>query len=55
MVSHDLAKFGGHRHCCSRSVMFLVVEKQDPTCFFLNLLLLFMSKGHGFKAHSILW
>ena len=28
MVSHLPAKFGGHRHCGSRDMMFLVVEEQ---------------------------
>ena len=32
MVSHHPATFGGHRHCGSGVIMYLVVEKQDSTC-----------------------
>ena len=48
MVSHHLAKFGGHRHCGSGD-MFLVAEEKksfDPP-------LPFVSKGHGLNAHGI--
>ena len=32
MVYHHLAKFGCHRYCSSRDIMFLVshMNKQDP-------------------------
>ena len=29
MVSHHPAKFGGHSHCGSGDIMFLVAEEQD--------------------------
>ena len=32
MVRHHPVKFGGHRHCGSGDIMFLVVEEQDSTC-----------------------
>ena len=32
MVSHHHATFGGHRHCGSGDIMFVVVEEQDSTC-----------------------
>ena len=47
MVSHHLAKFGGHRHCGSGDMMFLVVEEQGSTCPCFNIPLLIISKGHG--------
>ena len=31
MVSHHHATFGGHRHCGSGDIMFVVVEEQDST------------------------
>ena len=43
MVSHGSAKFGGHRHCGSGDLMFLVVEGQDSSCPRLNSRLLFIS------------
>ena len=30
MVSHHPVKFGGHRHCGSGDIMFLVVEGRIP-------------------------
>ena len=53
MVSHDSAKFGGHRHFGRRDVMFFVVQGQYSNWPCLYLLLLFISKGHGLKAHSL--
>ena len=53
MVSHHPAKFDGHRHCGSGDLMFLVVEEQDSTCLRFNPPLLFISKGHGLKAHGM--
>ena len=32
-ASYHPAKFGGHRHCGSGDITFLVVDKQDFTCF----------------------
>ena len=43
----------GHRHCGSGDTMISVVEDHNSTCCALNLLLLFISKGHGLKGHSI--
>ena len=54
MVSHHLAKFGGHRHCGSGDVMFLVVEGQDSTCPCLNLPLLFISKAYDMACSDTL-
>ena len=31
MVSHHHVTFGGHRHCGSGDIMFVVVEEQDST------------------------
>ena len=59
MVSHHLAKFGEHRHCGSGDIMLLVAEEENSRCsrFYPPLLfnppLLFISKGHGLKAHGI--
>ena len=36
MVNHHPTKFGGHRHCGSGEIMFLVVKGQDSTCPRLN-------------------
>ena len=36
MITHQHAKFGGHRHCGGGDTMFLVVEEQDSTCSRLN-------------------
>ena len=54
MVSHHPAKLGGHRHCGSGGIMFLVAEEQNSTCSRFNPPLLFISKGHGLETHSIL-
>ena len=59
MVSHHPAKFGDHRHCGSGDIMFLVAEEENSRCshfnppLLFNPLLLFISKGHGLKAHGI--
>ena len=52
MASHHPAKFGGHRHCGSGD-MFLVTKEEDLRCSYFNPQLLFVSKGHGLKAHDI--
>ena len=59
MVTHHSAKFGDHKHGGSGDIMFLVAEEETSRCSRLNkpLLfnppLLFISKGHGLKAHGI--
>ena len=52
MVSHHSAKFGGHRHCGSGDIMFLVAKEENYRWSHFNPPLLFISKGHGLKAHS---
>ena len=47
MAGHYLATFGGHRHCGSGDIIFVVVEEQDSTCPRLDPPLLFISKAHG--------
>ena len=54
MVSHLSDKFGGHRHCGSEDIMFLVAEKEYTKCSRFNLALLFISKGYGLKVHNII-
>ena len=59
MVSHHPAKFGDDRNCGSGDLMFLVVQEENSRCSRFNPLLLFnppllfISKGHVLKAHSI--
>ena len=59
MVSHHPAKFGDHRHCGSGDITFLLAEEESSRCSRYNLPLLFnppllfISKGHGLKAHSV--
>ena len=53
MVSHYPAKFGGDRHYGSEDIMFLVNEEENSECSCFNPPLLFISKGHGLKAHGI--
>ena len=58
MVSHHSTKFGDHRPCGSGN-MFLVAEEENSRCSRFNLPLLFnppllfISEGHGLKAHGI--
>ena len=52
MVSSHSGKFGSHRHCDGGD-MFLVAKKEDSKCSRFNLPLLFISEGHGMKAHGI--
>ena len=54
MVSHHPGKFVGHGHCGSGD-MFLVNEQEDSRCSRFSSPLLFISIGHGLKAHIILW
>ena len=35
MVSHQPAKFGGHKQCESGHIMFLVAQEQDSTWPFI--------------------
>ena len=53
MVSHHSAKFGDHSHCGSGDIMLLVAEEENSRHSFFNPPLLFISKAHGLKAHSI--
>ena len=54
MISHHPAKFVEHRYCGSGDIMFLVTEKENSRSLSgFNPPLLFISKGHGLKAHSI--
>ena len=53
MVSHHPGKFGGHGHCGSGD-MFLVNEQEDSRCSRFSSPLLFISIGHGLKAHIIM-
>ena len=53
MITHHPVKFGDHGHCSSGEIMFPVVEEQNSKCFHLNPSLLFISKGHDFKAHGM--
>ena len=50
MGSHQLAKFGGHRHCGSGD-MFFVVKGQDSTCPRLDPPLLFISRAHAITVY----
>ena len=52
VVSYHPVNFGGNKQCASGD-MFLVVEEEDSTCPRLNLSLLFISKGRGFKAYGM--
>ena len=52
MVIHHPAKFDDYRHCGSGD-MFLVAEEENSKCSCFNSPLLFISKGHELKAHSI--
>ena len=45
------AKFGGHRHCGSEDMMFVVAEGQDSTCLYLDPPLLFVSKDMTCHAY----
>ena len=53
MVSYHPVNFGGNEQCASGDIMFLVIEEEDSTCPRLNLSLLFISKGRGFKAYGM--
>ena len=54
MVSHHPVRLGGHRHCGSRDIMFLVVEEQDSAYSYLNPYLLLVLKTHHLKTRGIL-
>ena len=53
MIIHNPAKVGGHRHCGSGNIMFLVDEEENSRCSRFNPRLLFISKGHELKAQDI--
>ena len=53
MVSHHPAKFGSHRYCGSGDIMFLVAKEENSSWSRFNPPSLFVSKGHGLKAHGI--
>ena len=52
MVSHQVC---GHRYCDSGTIMLLAFGVEDFACSLLNLLLLFVSKAQGIKAHGMYW
>ena len=41
MVSHDPTKFGGHKHCGSGDIKFLVAKEENSRCSRFNPSLLF--------------
>ena len=53
MVIHQTANTVGYRHCGGGDITFLVVEEHNSTCPTFNPSLLFISKGHGLRAHDI--
>ena len=53
MVNHHPAEFGGHRHCASQDIMFLVAEEENSRCSCFNPPLLLISKTQGLKTHGI--
>ena len=53
MVSRHPTKIGGNWHCGSGDIIFSVVEMEDFRYSLFDLPLLFISTGHGLKAHDI--
>ena len=53
MENHQTGKFGGHRHCDSGDVKFLVEKEKSSRCSRFNLPLLFISKVHGLKPYGM--
>ena len=49
MISPEVKKVGGHRHCGSGDVTLLEVEVQDSNACF-NPPILFISKAHGMSS-----
>ena len=47
IVTHYPSRHGGHRHCGSRDMMLLAVQRQDFICSPFNPPLLFISKSYG--------
>ena len=45
-LSHNPAKFGCHKYCCSEDKMFMVVEEQVSTCLLPNYCLSHMAWKH---------
>ena len=52
MVSHHPVEFGGHRHF-GNGDMFLVRKEENSRYSRFNPPLLFISKAHGLKEHSL--
>ena len=55
MLSDHPAKFGDHRHCGSGDIKFSVAKEENSRRSRFNPPLLFISKGHGLKAHGIVY
>ena len=55
VVSYHPVNFGGHKHCGSVDLIFLVVEWQNSTYPHFHPQLLHIPKGHVLKAHGILY
>ena len=53
IICHYSGKFGSHKHC-SCDDMFLVIKRQDSTCFYSNLPLIFFSIAHDMKVCGML-
>ena len=53
MLSQHPVKFGGNRNCGSGDIVLLVAKEENSRCSHFNPPLLFTSKGHWLKAHSI--
>ena len=59
MVGHHPAKYGDHRYCGTKDIMFLVAEEENSRCsrlippLLFDLPFLFISKGHGLEEHGI--
>ena len=50
IVNHYLPKLGGHKHCGSGDMTFLVAEEKNPRWSHFSLGSLFISKRHDLKA-----
>ena len=50
IVNHYLPKLGGHKHCGSGDMTFLVAEEENPRWSHFSLGSLFISKRHDLKA-----
>ena len=54
MVSHHPTTFGGHRHCGSGDIIFLLFVEQYSTCSPLNRPLLFYPMGRVKSTRHIM-